>query len=213
MSIELVKKFKVGLWFSDMKQTPGWIRAEKSTAFDLALNPTTAQRDYIVDQHPTTEVDDYAPTLNQAITMYKGNPDYELLFPKAYDLPIGEKAKNDVLIVFMQEPIYEEADIEAFEQGVTYYTEGSDGSYERVPAGAEFDSSETYYTLLGYKAWKTNATLSFTNINTVESTLTVDINFGGIIEKGYATPAQTTHQPVFTRTQDDGSSWTDPFTV
>ena len=139
MSIELVKKFKVGLWFSDMKQTPGWIRAEKSTAFDLALNPTTAQRDYIVDQHPTTEVDDYAPTLNQAITMYKGNPDYELLFPKAYDLPIGEKAKNDVLIVFMQEPIYEEADIEKCKAVGVEVIELTDEAF------AEFKAAGTAY--------------------------------------------------------------------
>lgn len=208
MSIELVKKFKIGLWFADGSK---WVRAEKSTAFDLSLNPTTNQRDYIVDQHPTTEVDDYAPTLNQAITMYKGNPDYELLFPKAFDLPVGESAKNDVLIGFMQEPVFIEADTGSFAADTEYYVL-DDGSYTKVSPDAEYDAEETYFTK-GYKAWKTAATLSFTNINSVESTLTLDINFGGKIEKGYIQPAPSTHQPVFTRSEDGEENWIDPFSV
>lgn len=177
MGIELVKKFKVGLFIYD-DVNKGYVRIEKSTAFDLALNPTVNTRDYIVDQHPTNEVDGYAPTLNQAITMYKGNPDYEVLFPLAYNMATGDKAKKDVLVVFMNEPLT---------------IEGEEGE-----------------SIQGFKAWKTNATLSFTNINTVESTLTVDINFGGTIEKGYATPDEA-KQPVFVKTENEDDDFVDPF--
>ena len=215
--LELVKKYKIGLWiYDEAGEMP--VRVEKSTALDISLNPTVNTRDYIVDQHPTNEIDDYAPTLNQSITMYKGNPDYELLFPHAYDLPIGGKAKRNVLIVFMQEPVMRDryTPQTAWQDGAEYYTQSGD---EYAPAGAveEADWQEdTYYTketsLAGYKAWKmTESSLSFTNINGAEATLTFDINFGGVIMKGYASPDPQDKHPVFTRSDNAEEEWVDPF--
>lgn len=63
----------------------------------------------------------------------------------------------------------------------------------------------------GYRAWKTDGTLSFTNINGNDSTLTFDINFGGTIERGIITPDPATKKPVFTKTDDEGGSWVGPF--
>lgn len=214
---ELVKKYKIGLWiYDEAGEVP--VRVEKSTALDISLNPTVNTRDYIVDQHPTNEIDDYAPTLNQAITMYKGNPDYELLFPQAYDLPTGGKAKRNVLIVFMQEPVVRDSYTlqTAWQEGVAYYTKSGD-EYTAAGEVLEADFQEdTYYTkeskLAGYKAWKmTESTLSFTNINGVEATITFDINFGGVIQKGYASPDPTDKHPVFTRSDNAEEEWVDPF--
>mgnify|MGYP004451122631 FL=1 len=171
----MVKKNMVALFVDNGKtgDEKGWVRIAKSTTFDLSLNPVTNQREYIVDAHPTTDVDDYAPSLNQQITMYTGEEDYELLFPLAYSLPIGENAKRDVLVIFSQEK--------------------------------DTDNK--------YKAWKTTATLSFTNVNTVDSTLTMDITFGGTITKGTATPDATTHKPTFTPAAEPEGEWVDPFAV
>lgn len=227
MSLEMVKKYKVGLWID--KNTAGpedWVRVEKSTSFDYALNPTTSQRDYITDQNPTTEVDGYTPALNQAVTMFKGNPDYELLFPVAYGLKTGDEVKHNVLVVFMQEPVksfeYSAAAVETGESisAGTYYERTGAGTAESpyvytITRDETFQEEKTYYTrsetVVGYLAHKSRATLSFTNINAVDSTITFDINFGGRIQKGYAAPDPTTHKPVFIQNEDDGDNWIDPF--
>ena len=147
--LELVKKYKIGLWIYDEAGVLP-VRVEKSTAMDISLNPTVNTRDYIVDQHPTNEIDDYAPTLNQAVTMYKGSPDYELLFPHAYDLPTGGKAKRNVLVVFMQEPVVRDRYTlqTAWQDGAEYYVK-SGGDY--VPAGAvgeaDFADGANYFSI------------------------------------------------------------------
>lgn len=226
---KMVKKYMIGLWIDKSEDSSlDWLRVKKSEEMDLALNPEIVERDYIVDEFPTQEIDKYKPALNQSLTMYKGEPDYEALFPMGYSLPTGAKAKRGVLIVFMQEPVagspvsrdvYTKAD--AYEAGTTYYSE-SGGVYteEAVESQQDFDGfSGDLYTketvaepgVVGYKAWKTEATLSFTNINGKESKLTFDINFGGTIEKGYATPDASTKKPVFTRTENDDEGWVDPF--
>ena len=217
MALELVKKYKIGLWvYDEAGEVP--VRVEKSTALDISLNPTVNTRDYIVDQHPTNEVDAYAPTLNQAITMYKGSPDYELLFPQAYGLPTGGKAKRKVLIVFMQEPVTRERYTlqTSWQDGVDYYVKSGDG-YTAAGAvdEASFGDGEYYLkesATVGYKAWNMpESTLSFTNINGVEGSLTFDINFGGVIQKGYASPDPEDHHPVFTRSDNAAEEWVDPF--
>lgn len=64
----------------------------------------------------------------------------------------------------------------------------------------------------GFKAWKTNATLTPSSFDAVNSTITVDINFGGTIEQGTATPDETTKKPIFTKTGIVGTEdWNYPF--
>lgn len=100
----IVKKHLIALYLNaGTPGTPDWFRIKKSTALDLALNPETKEYDYIVDESPTTELDKYKPSINQALTMYKGEPDYEYVFNKFYNLAAGEDAKTEALIVYMQE--------------------------------------------------------------------------------------------------------------
>lgn len=174
---KMVKKYMIGIFlYKDMEETDV-VRIKKSTALELALNPETQDYDYITDENPTTEVIRYKPSLNQPLTMYKGEPDYELVFPKFFNLNVGEKAKCKVLVVFMQE-----------EQEKT--------------VGEE--------TVKAFKTWKNEATLTFSSLNGVDSTLTMDINFGGHVEKGYCYP-DTDKKPVFVKESDDDSGWVDPF--
>ena len=166
---EMVKKYHVALFIKD--DNDNWVRVKKSTAFELSLNPETQDYDYLTDQNPTTELLRYKPSLSQAITMYKDEPDYEIVFSKFYKLDTGSQAKTDILIVFM----------------------------------LMGDSTN------GYKAWKNEAVLTVQSMNTVDSTITVDINFGGTIERGTCLPDPTTHAPVFTRDASGESGWVDPF--
>ena len=51
-----------------------------------------------------------------------------------------------------------------------------------------------------YKAWKTNALVTFNELNGVDSELSFDINFGGTIERGTCTLTGTApdYSPTFT---------------
>ena len=100
----IVKKWKIAPFINKgTSDNPDWVRIKKSTALDISLNPVTQDFDYISDESPTTELMSYKPSFNQALTMYKGEPDYDLVFKKFYELKTGDDAKADVLIVFFQE--------------------------------------------------------------------------------------------------------------
>ena len=80
--------------------TPTWARIDKSTIFSLNPNPQTETQDYICYESPETDVDHYEPELPQEIVMNAGNPMYEFIYSKFYDLPVGEDAKVPCLICF-----------------------------------------------------------------------------------------------------------------
>ncbi len=181
----MVKKYMIGIFLNGgTPEEPDWIRIRKSTALELNLNPETQDYDYIDNENPTTEVIKYKPSLNQALTMYKGEPDYEFAFPRFYGLAVGDKAKCEVLIVFMQE------------------------SREKT-IGEDPDAS----SVTGYLAWKNEAALTFSTLNGVDSTLGMDINFGGHMEKGFAYPDAETKKPVFVKESSDEAGWVDPFSA
>lgn len=144
---EMVKKHQIALFLNKgTSSSAEWVRIKKSTAFDLQLNPETQEYDYIADESPTTELKKYKPSLSQSLTMYKGEPDYELVFDKFFNLKTGSDAKSEVLIVF-------------------YHEEDSEGTY---------------------KAWKNEAVMTISDLNSVDSTITFDLNFGGNVEQGKA---------------------------
>ena len=77
----MVKKYHIALFLNaGTSENPAWVRVKKSTSLELSMNPETQDYDYIVDQNPTTEVLRYKPSLNQPITMYKGEADYDFAF-------------------------------------------------------------------------------------------------------------------------------------
>lgn len=80
--------------------TPVWGRIDKSTIFALNPNPQTEQQDYICYETPVTIVDHYEPELPQEIVMNEGNPMYDFIFEKFYNLPVGEDCKVPCLLCF-----------------------------------------------------------------------------------------------------------------
>lgn len=175
----MVKKYHIALFVNGgTHEAPAWTRIRKSTSLELNMNPETQDYDYITDQSPTTEILRYKPSLSQPVTMYKGEPDYSFAFGKFFNLQTGEKAKCEVLIVFMQE------DSSRIVEGVSTVV---------------------------YKAWRNNATLSISSLNGVDSTITMDISFGGKIDHGFAYPDSAAHAPVFILEESGEAGWVDPF--
>lgn len=77
-----------------------WARIDKSTIFDLALNPQTTSNDYIDNNLPEEEVDRYQPEMGQEIALYQGNPMFDFIYGMVYDLPVGAEVKVPYLLCF-----------------------------------------------------------------------------------------------------------------
>lgn len=98
---QLVKKHKIGLF---LDSGTGYKRIKKSEELTISMNPEENEYDYIADENPTTEVDRYKPSIDQDLTMYKGEDDYEMVWPYFYNRKTGSEAHIKCMIVFMHEP-------------------------------------------------------------------------------------------------------------
>ena len=97
----MIKKYHVALFLNGGTETvPKWKQIKKSTDNTITMNAETQTFDYITDESPTTEINRYAPSLSQPITMYKGEPDYEFVFDKFFNQAVGADAHSEILIVF-----------------------------------------------------------------------------------------------------------------
>lgn len=97
----MIKKFHIALFLNTGTiASPVWKQIKKSTDNTITMNPETKVFDYIVDESPTTEIDRYAPSLSQPITMYKGEDDFEYIFDKFFDQATGDDAHSEILVVF-----------------------------------------------------------------------------------------------------------------
>ena len=65
--------------------TPVWKRIDKSTIFEIEMNAETESCDYISQEMPSEEIVSYAPSMDQEIATYRGNPIYEFMFQRFYD--------------------------------------------------------------------------------------------------------------------------------
>lgn len=149
----MVKKHKIGLFLND---GTAFKRIKKSTTLTISMNPQEVEYDYIADENPTTEIDKYKPSIDQDLTMYKGEDDYEMIWPYFYERKTGQDAHTDCIVAFMHEPV----------------TGG------------------------GYKAWKTDSTISVQDMNAVDSKLNIKVLFGGNIINGKVTISEGV--PTFT---------------
>lgn len=101
----MIKKHQIALYLdkSEEQDGTGYTRIKKSTVLTIAVNPQTEEYDYIADEFPTTELTRYNPTIEQDLTMIKGEADYDMIFDAFYNLKVGNDAKMKCLIVFMAE--------------------------------------------------------------------------------------------------------------
>lgn len=80
--------------------TPAWKRIDKSTIFDLALNPQSESVDYISMEAAIEEISSYQPELPQEIALYRGNPIYDFVEKLIIELPIGDDVKVPFLLAW-----------------------------------------------------------------------------------------------------------------
>ena len=101
---ELVNKTKIVPFINKGTESmPDWMQIKKSTSFNLSMNPITKTYSFISEENEIEEVTGYKPALPQEIIMFKGEPDYEMVFDMLYHRPTGAQAHRPVLIVFYQE--------------------------------------------------------------------------------------------------------------
>lgn len=113
-AIQMVKKHNIGL-FLKPPEASAYTRVKKSTSLTLSMNPVETEYDYIADENPTTEVEQYKPTIDQDLTMYKGSDDYEMIWPYFYEQKTGMDAHVSCMVVFMHEPVKgEDGDVAGF---------------------------------------------------------------------------------------------------
>ncbi len=167
MKPELIKKHKIGVYLNGgTKESPDWVRIKKATEFTRSMNPETEERDYIADEHPTTELMDYKPSEDLTVTTYKGEKDFELLYKLYKERAVGEEAKRELLLV----SIFDSVEITDSEDGTTktyYYADKT----EATVALNEFNiSSSTLSATVyengtsekGYVEFAADGTLTFT---------------------------------------------------
>lgn len=94
-----VKKFHVAL-FVDELEKKGYVQIQKSTDNTITMNAETLDRDFIVDESPTTILSKYKPSLSEPLTLVKGEADYDFFWKKFYGMATGSSAKGTLLIVF-----------------------------------------------------------------------------------------------------------------
>lgn len=154
--MEMVKKHKIGLF---LQNADVYTRIAKGTTLTLSMNPVEEEFDYIADESPTTEVTDYKPTIDQDIVMYKGSPDYEMVWPYFYERRTGSDAHTNCMIVFMHQP---------------------------VDASGNDIEKDSVAEVTGYRAWLTDSVISMQDMNATEKKLNFKVIFGGGVSNGYA---------------------------
>lgn len=92
--IDVSKKINTDSW------VPDWKRIDKSTIFDLALNPQSESVDYIAYESAIEEISSYQPELQQEIALYRGNPIYDFVESLCIDLPVGDAVKVPFLLAW-----------------------------------------------------------------------------------------------------------------
>lgn len=81
-------------------QSCTWKRIDKSTLMSISMNPQTETNEWIDSDIPEEEVTSNQPEIGQEIAIYQGNPIYDFLFAKFYDMPTGEECKVPFLQCF-----------------------------------------------------------------------------------------------------------------
>lgn len=164
----MVKKNKIAIWLNN---GTALTRVKKSTALTISMNPVKTEYDFISDENASTELEGYKPAIDQDLTMFEGEPDYEMIWKHFYQMSIGADAHTNCVIAFMNRPVDEA---------------GADIAYGSSTAVA------------GYRAWQFDSVLSIKDLAAVDKKINFEILFGGTINKG--TIVMTSGVPVFTAT-------------
>lgn len=184
---DLIKKTKFVPFINKAASSPAdWVRISKSTTYSLAFNPQTKTFDFISSEAPEEEVDSYQPALSQSLTMFKNEPDFDLIWDMCFNLPTGQDAHKDVLMGFYANYYdlytYAASEDESVVAGKDYYTRtGSEGSYvyTKVTNPTGNPSESNYYevdtTTRYYEAWLVDSVVKLGTLDSVAQSITFDL--------------------------------------
>lgn len=136
-----VEKYHVALLLNaGTSASPRWIQLAKATENTINLNSETEDKEFIVDKIPTTLLKQYKPSMNNPLTLFKGEEDYEFFWDKFYNLPTGDGASGEVLIVFMNEPTGNHK-YKAWKSGATFVLDNLDPVNSQLTMAINFNGT------------------------------------------------------------------------
>lgn len=174
----MIKKYHVALFLNGgTTSVPDWKQIKKSTDNTITMNAETQSFDYIVDEAPTTEINRYAPSLSQPITMYKGEDDYEFVFDKFFDQAVGADAHSEILIVFYGADAA--SAYKAWKASCILQIDNMNPVESTITATITFSGTTDKGT-----AVVTDGVPVFTGDSTTEFVMTFTVQIGGVDEEG-----------------------------
>ena len=174
----MIKKYHVALFLNGgTTSAPDWKQIKKSTDNTITMNAETQSFDYIVDEAPTTEINRYAPSLSQPITMYKGEDDYEFVFDKFFDQAVGADAHSEILIVFYGADAA--SAYKAWKASCILQIDNMNPVESTITATITFSGTTDKGT-----AVVTDGVPVFTGDSTTEFVMTFTVQVGGVDEEG-----------------------------
>lgn len=174
----MIKKYHVALFLNgSTTSVPDWKQIKKSTDNTITMNAETQSFDYIVDEAPTTEINRYAPSLSQPITMYKGEDDYEFVFDKFFDQAVGADAHSEILIVFYGADAA--SAYKAWKASCILQIDNMNPVESTITATITFSGTTDKGT-----AVVTDGVPVFTGDSTTEFVMTFTVQVGGVDEEG-----------------------------
>lgn len=82
--------------------SPSWKREGKGiTSQTVNYNPSSDSEQYIDEDNATTTLNAYAPTMDGAMTTYKGDPVFDFVDGLRQARAIGSDAETDLLMVYL----------------------------------------------------------------------------------------------------------------
>ena len=74
-------------------------RMTKFTAFPISKNPKEYNRNYVDEEHDTTDIVGYSPSINYSFDRYRNNPVHDDIIEIANKELIGDDAVRSIIIV------------------------------------------------------------------------------------------------------------------
>lgn len=165
---EMVKKYKIAPFLNTAKDASGFV--DKTTPTWTRIKKTAS---FDLNLNPETEDYDYIADENPTTELKDYKPSF-----------------NTPLVMYKGEADYEFVFDKMFNLDV-----GSKAKSEILLVFFQHPVDEQD-TPSHFKAWKADCALSVNDLNSVDSTITFDVLFGGTVSKGYVTVTNGT--PVYT---------------
>lgn len=184
------------------KKGGDWIRGRNTDTFSLSTNPETEDKNFIDQREAVTIVKSYKPSVDFNLTMMKGTKDYKLFFDNFFNLPTGDAATAEAIILYYHEKgvveVTQENTVPVMVHDDASDPTGSDPSLLIQDTNADGTPKTKQETVTldvpCYKAWYGSALMVPNSLDSVAATISTAVNFSGVKMGGVKIVDK---QPVF----------------